>query len=222
MRLSPALLHDRIFFRIALLFNQIRVVHVVSRVQPLLGLPDPHHHGRGQDCSRPQHQLCADPGALGSTEEREPRNGSTYPLRFSADGRYGMRGDAEGQIGNSVHPYYSHDVPLTSTGLVMPPRGGCGSVPWTDACGRGVTEKRLSASNLRHCTRRAFPGARGALRRQRITEGMGPRWPPAASAPGIRPRRWSAARPALRSLVPLSRPAVHRFRLVSRGSHRGR
>jgi hypothetical protein len=75
-------------------------------------------------------------------------------------------------------------------------------------------------SNL-HCNTRVFRGARAALWRQRIIEGLGPKARPAATPLGIRPRWRRAAAPAVRSLVSLSRPAVHKFRLVSRGSHRG-
>jgi hypothetical protein len=39
----------------------------------------------------------------------------------------------------------------------------------------GSNRKRRSPSNLRRCNRRAFPGARVALWRQRIAEAMGPR-----------------------------------------------
>jgi hypothetical protein len=51
----------------------------------------------------------------------------------------------------------------TSDGRIMPPTGGRGSgVPGIDDCGREVTQKTQSLSNLRPCNRRAFPGARSA------------------------------------------------------------
>jgi hypothetical protein len=62
---------------------------------------------------------------------------------------------------------------------------------------------------------------RSAMRLGCALLAMGPRIRVAASPPGIRPAWLSVAAAAVQSLVSLSRPAVHKFRLVSRGSHRG-
>ena len=61
--------------------------------------------------------------------------------------------------------------------------------------------RKGSRTYLGRCSRRAFAGSRAALWRQRIAEGIGPRWRPAVAAPTTRPGRRRAARAEMRSLL---------------------